>query len=108
MKELLERFGCEVITLNYETTGIFTRNPEPIPENLNQVCEEVKKHNADLGNKFFIFFLFFYFFIFLFYFYFIFILFFLFYFIFYFYFILFYFIFYFYNFFFIFIFIFIF
>eukprot|EP01091_Cochliopodium_minus_P013239 TRINITY_DN4215_c0_g4_i1.p1 TRINITY_DN4215_c0_g4~~TRINITY_DN4215_c0_g4_i1.p1 ORF type:complete len:397 (-),score=119.22 TRINITY_DN4215_c0_g4_i1:49-1239(-) len=49
MKELLERFGCEVITMNYETTGLFKRNPEPIPEHLSEICEVVKKNGADIG-----------------------------------------------------------
>jgi len=49
MKALLESLGCEVITLNYETNGIFSHEPEPIPEHLNQLCEEVKLHGANLG-----------------------------------------------------------
>ncbi|GIV45483.1 MAG: hypothetical protein KatS3mg036_0301 [Ignavibacterium sp.] len=32
--ELLEQLGCEVTKINCEETGIFPRNPEPVPENL--------------------------------------------------------------------------
>ncbi len=49
MPELLEKFGCEVIQLNCEKTGIFPRLPEPIPENLTETMEAVKNHNADLA-----------------------------------------------------------
>lgn len=47
--ELLEHFGCEVIKLNCEPTGLFPRNPEPLPENLTEVCKAVKDNNADIG-----------------------------------------------------------
>ena len=33
--DLLKMFGCEVIEMNCEKTGIFPRLPEPLPENLN-------------------------------------------------------------------------
>ena len=49
MPELLERFGCEVIKLNCEKTGIFPRLPEPIPENLTETMKAVIEHGADLG-----------------------------------------------------------
>jgi len=49
MKSLLENLGCEVIALNYETTGIFSHEPEPIPENLFQLSEGVVQHGANLG-----------------------------------------------------------
>lgn len=49
MPELLEKFGCEVIELNCEKTGIFPRLPEPIPENLTETMQAVKDHGADLG-----------------------------------------------------------
>lgn len=47
--ELLREFGCEVIEYNCEKTGIFPRMPEPVPENLVDTMQEVKKNNADLG-----------------------------------------------------------
>lgn len=49
MPELLNDLGCEVIELNCEKTGIFPRLPEPIPENLTEAMEAVKKHGADIG-----------------------------------------------------------
>ena len=47
--ELLRNFGCEVIELNCEKSGIFPRLPEPIPENLTETMASVIKHKADLG-----------------------------------------------------------
>jgi phosphomannomutase len=47
--ELLRRFGCEVIELNCEKTGIFPRLPEPIPENLAETMKTVKEHKADFA-----------------------------------------------------------
>jgi phosphomannomutase len=47
--KLLKEFGCEVIEMNCETTGIFPRMPEPLPENLTETMKAVKEHNADLG-----------------------------------------------------------
>jgi phosphomannomutase len=46
---LLRELGCEVIELNSEPTGIFAHSPEPLEKNLKQICEEVKKHKADIG-----------------------------------------------------------
>ena len=48
-KKLLTKMGCEVIAINDEPTGIFAHTPEPIEENLTDLCEQVKKHNADIG-----------------------------------------------------------
>jgi phosphomannomutase len=47
--ELLREFGCEVIELNCEKTGVFPRLPEPIPENLTDTMKAVKDANVDLG-----------------------------------------------------------
>lgn len=47
--ELLEHFGCKITKLNCEPTGLFPRNPEPLPENLTEVCKAVKDNNADIG-----------------------------------------------------------
>jgi phosphomannomutase len=47
--ELLKDFGCEIIQLNCEKTGIFPRLPEPIPENLTETMKLVKESNVDLG-----------------------------------------------------------
>jgi len=47
--DLLKEFGCEVIEMNCEKTGIFPRFPEPLPENLTETMKVVKKSKADLG-----------------------------------------------------------
>ncbi len=47
--KLLESLGCEVIKLNCEGNGVFTHEPEPLPENLAQLCDFVKEVKADLG-----------------------------------------------------------
>lgn len=49
MSDLLNEFGCEVIEMNCEKTGIFPRLPEPLPENLTGTMAAVKKYNVDLG-----------------------------------------------------------
>lgn len=46
---LLEKLGCKVIKLDCDQSGIFTRKPEPLPENLKRTCREVKKNKADIG-----------------------------------------------------------
>lgn len=47
---LLRALGVEHITvLNEEINGKFAHNPEPLPENLTELCNEVAKKNADLG-----------------------------------------------------------
>ena len=47
--QLLRRLGCEVVEMNCEGSGIFTRPPEPIPENLGDLCRKVVEEQADLG-----------------------------------------------------------
>jgi phosphomannomutase len=47
--QLLQEFGCEVIKINCETSGIFPRLPEPLPENLNETITAVINSKADLG-----------------------------------------------------------
>jgi len=49
MPKLLETFGCKVIKHDCEKTGIFTRKPEPLPENLTATMNTVKKEDVDLG-----------------------------------------------------------
>ncbi|MCF0175221.1 MAG: phosphoglucosamine mutase [Bacteroidales bacterium] len=49
MPELLRRLGVECIKLNCEPTGDFAHNPEPLPSNLTELCECVKREKADLG-----------------------------------------------------------
>lgn len=47
---LLKQLGVKnIIKLNCDPTGKFNHNPEPIPKNLTEISEAVKKNNADLG-----------------------------------------------------------
>lgn len=47
--KLLEKLGCETFPLNVEPTGLFAHTPEPVPENLTDLAECVKKNKADVG-----------------------------------------------------------
>ncbi len=47
--DLLKKFGCEVVEMNCERTGIFPRLPEPLPENLTETMKAVLLNKADLG-----------------------------------------------------------
>ncbi|HYV91223.1 MAG TPA: phosphoglucosamine mutase [Chitinophagales bacterium] len=48
--QLLKSLGVsEVIELNCEPTGKFAHNPEPLPENLVELSQQVKFHKAHLG-----------------------------------------------------------
>ncbi len=48
--KLLRALGVEnIIELYCEPTGLFPHNPEPLPENLNELAVKVKKSKADLG-----------------------------------------------------------
>jgi phosphomannomutase len=47
--QLLKDFGCKVIELDCEKTGIFPRLPEPLPENLTKTMQAVIDSKADLG-----------------------------------------------------------
>jgi phosphomannomutase len=47
--DLLRKFGCNVIEMNCEKTGIFPRLPEPLPENLIETMKAVKNSKSDLG-----------------------------------------------------------
>ncbi|MDE3234637.1 MAG: phosphoglucosamine mutase [Bacteroidota bacterium] len=49
---LLKALGVaakDVTVLNAEVTGKFAHNPEPLPQHLTELRNEVKKHEADLG-----------------------------------------------------------
>lgn len=47
---LLHALGVnDVIVINEEVNGRFAHNPEPLPENLNTLCNEVVKQKAHLG-----------------------------------------------------------
>ena len=48
-----KRIGCEVILINEKIDGSFPgRGSEPTPQNLQELSNSVKKHNADLGIAF--------------------------------------------------------
>ena len=49
---MLEALGVKtnnIIKLHCEPTGLFAHPAEPLPENLTEVCDRVKKEGADLG-----------------------------------------------------------
>jgi len=46
---LLGRLGCEVMHLNGEATGRFAHAPEPIEENLAELCQAVRRYKALAG-----------------------------------------------------------
>jgi phosphomannomutase len=46
---LLTRLGCEVFHVNGSPSGHFAHQPEPIAENLTQLSETVRCHQADVG-----------------------------------------------------------
>ncbi|MDR2511972.1 MAG: phosphoglucosamine mutase, partial [Bacteroidales bacterium] len=49
---LLEKLGVKkenIITINAEANGNFAHNPEPLPENIKEICEVIKKEKADVG-----------------------------------------------------------
>ena len=50
LTKLLNALGVQqVVALNTEPTGVFPHNPEPLPENITQICEEVVKQGCDVG-----------------------------------------------------------
>src|SRR5439155_1739499 len=46
---LLERFGAECVPLDCEPNGRFTRELEPLPENLGALGRRVVESKADFG-----------------------------------------------------------
>ena len=47
--QLLKELGCEVVELNCDPSGNFAHNPEPLPENLTEISEVIRREGADLG-----------------------------------------------------------
>lgn len=47
--KLLETLKAEAITINVTPNGSFPRPAEPLPENLGELCDAVKLHQADVG-----------------------------------------------------------
>jgi phosphomannomutase len=48
-REFLEKLGCEVFGINEKPQGKFPRNPEPLPEYLNDLCKLVISERANIG-----------------------------------------------------------
>ena len=48
-KKLLAELGCRVLAINDEPTGQFAHTPEPIAENLTDLCSAVKSSGAEIG-----------------------------------------------------------
>ncbi len=46
---LLNKLGCEVISLYCDCSGIFPHQPEPLPKNLTSLSKAVLKYKADIG-----------------------------------------------------------
>jgi phosphomannomutase len=49
MPRLLEALGCEVEAINLEPHGRFHRPPEPVAENLSELCDLVRRTGAVIG-----------------------------------------------------------
>ena len=50
VRELLTLLGVvDVLPLHADGSGIFPHTPEPVPQNLTELCDEVKKNKADMG-----------------------------------------------------------
>lgn len=47
--QLLERLGVETVCINCEPTGEFAHNPEPLAQNLTELCGRVISEGADMG-----------------------------------------------------------
>jgi phosphomannomutase len=47
--KLLAALGAEVVSINVTPNGTFPRGAEPLPENLGDLCDAVKEHQADIG-----------------------------------------------------------
>lgn len=50
LKKLLAALGVkDVFALNDEPTGVFTHNPEPLPENIKDICDLVEREHCNVG-----------------------------------------------------------
>lgn len=47
--QLLERLGCEVVSIHMEPDGRFPHEPEPVPANLSELEQLVRESGADIG-----------------------------------------------------------
>ncbi len=46
---LLSKLGCRYVQINDTPDGNFAHEPEPTEANLQQLCQEVRRQNADVG-----------------------------------------------------------
>jgi phosphomannomutase len=46
---LRDALGCKVVPVHDAPTGLFERDPEPLPENLGRLSEAVKQNGCDVG-----------------------------------------------------------
>lgn len=46
---LMKKLGVKTVPLNDKATGFFPHVPEPVPQNLKQLCDAVKKNKCDIG-----------------------------------------------------------
>lgn len=46
---LLEGLGCEAVFIHAIPDGSFAHQPEPLPENIREICRTVVKNKADIG-----------------------------------------------------------
>jgi phosphomannomutase len=49
LPDLFKALGCELFPLNQEPHGRFAHTPEPVPENITDLCRQVHTHHADIG-----------------------------------------------------------
>lgn len=49
LPDLLANLGVQAVFMNEEPTGLFPRAPEPLPENIGDLCERVRAEKADIG-----------------------------------------------------------
>lgn len=49
LPNLLSQLGCEIVTINCEPSGNFTRGTEPLPENLKDLSQLVLDERCDIG-----------------------------------------------------------
>ncbi len=45
----LNALGCDAVLLNCVPDGKFAHQPEPVPENIAELCQKVAEHKADVG-----------------------------------------------------------
>lgn len=48
-RPFLEKLGCEVTLINSEPYGVFSHNPEPLPENLHDLSRAASEGEYDIG-----------------------------------------------------------